>query len=145
MNISSAPSIDFYVSVIDNYGDMGFAVNLAETLHARYPSITFRFFSDNESLFQVFFPEQTPAWIGYYSLEALTREGAPIPSSLIFSFFDYKIPKKYLAQFPFPKTIVVFSYFVLHQGLESLHGTKYTLENGHDTIIHFVPSLLSGG
>lgn len=145
MQLSSVKTIDFYVSVIDNYGDMGFAVNLAQTLHARYPHMAFRFFCDNENLFRKFFPDSVPGWIGYFSLEILTQSNTPTPSSMICSFFDYKIPKEYLARFDYPKTIVVFSYFLLHQGLESLHATKYTLENGHDTIIHFVPSLLSGG
>ncbi|MDD2916856.1 MAG: elongation factor P maturation arginine rhamnosyltransferase EarP [Candidatus Gracilibacteria bacterium] len=146
MNISSLPSIDFYVSVIDNYGDMGFAVNLAHTLHAKYPNTVFRFFSDNEPLFRVFFPNSIPPWVEYLPLEILSRtEGIPTPSRLIYSFFDYKLPKAYLVRFPFPKTIVVFSYFLLHKGLESLHGTTYVLENGYDTVIHFVPSLLPGG
>ena len=145
MQLSCIKTIDFYVSVIDNYGDMGFAVNLVESLHARYPSMFFRFFSDDEDLFQIFFPGGKPIWIEYYSLETLAQDNPPLPSSLIFSFFDYKISQNYLIQFHFPKTIVVFSYFVLHEGLESLHGTKYTLENGQDTMMHFVPSLLSGG
>lgn len=72
MNISSLPFIDFYVSVIDNYGDMGFAVNLAESLHVRYPDTVFRFFSDNEDLFRVFVPGALPTWMEYRSLEALT-------------------------------------------------------------------------
>lgn len=145
MSISSAPSIDFYVSVIDNYGDMGFAVNLALSLHDKYPHLYIRFFSDDHGLFQKFFPGNTPEWIEYVSLDVIGGLNPPIPSSLIFSFFDYRVPKEYLFRFPHPKTIISFSYFLLHTGLESLHKTTYLLESGYDTVIHFVPSLASGG
>lgn len=138
-------TIDFYVSVIDNYGDMGFAVNLALSLHEKHPDMIIRFFSDDRGLFQKFFGEINPEWVEYRSLDTLSQENLPAPAKLICSFFDYPLPKAYLAKFSYPKTIVVFSYFLLHKGLESLHGTTYLLESGYDTVIHFVPSLLPGG
>ena len=55
MNMKRISGIDFYVSVIDNYGDMGFALNLALSLYKKYPNLTIRFFSDDENLFQKFF------------------------------------------------------------------------------------------
>ena len=145
MNIASISTIDFYVSVIDNYGDMGFALNFAFSVHIKYPNLKIRFFSDDEVLFQEFIKGRDIAWLEYYSLDSIGGASEIVPSELICSFFDYRIPKEYLAGFPFPKTIVVFSYFLLHKGLESLHRTRYVLESGYDTVIHFVPSLLSGG
>ncbi|MDD5197453.1 MAG: elongation factor P maturation arginine rhamnosyltransferase EarP [Candidatus Gracilibacteria bacterium] len=145
MNLSSLTSIDFSVSVVDNYGDMGFAVNLALSLHERYPNLCIRFFSDDEILFRKFFPENTPEWMEYMPLGALSQSNPPPPAKLLCSFFDYPIQKEYLAKFPYSKTIVSFSYFLLHSGLESLHRTRYSLESGYDTVIHFIPSLLPGG
>ncbi len=145
MNFTSQTHIDFYVSVIDNYGDMGFAVNLAFTLHEKYPRMRIRFFSDDTLLFQKFFPGKSPDWIEYVPLTALKWEKPPSPSTYIFNFFDYPLPKDYLWGFQYQKTIIAFSYFLLHKGLESLHQTTYVLESGYDTVIHFVPSLLSGG
>ncbi len=114
MNILDVSVIDFYVSVIDNYGDMGFALNLANTLHDKYPNLEIRFFSDDEKLFQKFFQEGFPHWIQYASLEKLSSEKPIAPANLIFNFFDYKFSKEYLARFPYGKTIVSFSYFLLH-------------------------------
>ena len=147
MNLASIPYVDFYVSVIDNYGDMGFAVNLALSLHEKYPDMVIRFFSDDSGLFQKFFHENVPDWMEYMPLEILKHENPVAPSKLICSFFDYPLQKEYLAKFPYEKTIVAFSCFVLHNGLESLHKTMYLMESGYDTVIHFIPSLvpLGGG
>lgn len=145
MHLSSIPFIDFYVSVIDNYGDMGFAINLALSLHEKYPNLAIRFFSDDENLFQKFFRENTPNWIEYLSLEILDTENPPAPAKLIYNFFDRPLPKIYLSKFPYEKTIISFSYFLLHSGLETLHKTTYVLESGYDTVIHFIPSLLPLG
>lgn len=145
MNFSSLPFIDFYVSVIDNYGDMGFAVNLALSLHKKYPDFRIRFFSDDSALFQKFFRKGVPEWMEYRLLEELEKENPITPANLICNFFDRPLPKMYLARFPYEKTIISFSYFLLHTGLESLHKTTYVLESGHDRVIHFVPSLLHGG
>ena len=123
---------------------MGFALNLALSLHTKDAHLRIRFFCDNLHLFQKFFQSSTPDWIEYISLETWEQETCVAPSELIFSFFDYQIPKEYLFQFPYQKTIVVFSYFLLHKGLESLHNTTYVLESGYDRVIHIVPSLLPG-
>ncbi len=124
---------------------MGFAVNLALSLHEKYPRMRIRFFSDDSGLFQKFFPGKSPDWIEYVPLTTLKWENSPSPSTYIFNFFDYPLPKDYLWRFQYQKTIISFSYFLLHKGLESLHQTTYVLESGYDTVIHFVPSLLSGG
>lgn len=71
MNFTSQARIDFYVSVVDNYGDMGFAVNLALSLHEKYPRMRIRFFSDDSGLFQKFFPGKSPDWIEYVPLTTL--------------------------------------------------------------------------
>lgn len=145
--MTSTPKIhiDFYASVIDNYGDMGFAVNLALSLHTKYTGTIIRFFSDDEFLFRKLFSWKIPDWIQYIPLKKLKNSNPPPPSALIYSFFDYPLQKEYLAKFPYQKTIISFSYFLLHKGLESLHGTTYMLESGYDTVIHFIPSLLSKG
>ncbi len=145
MNSTPQIHIDFYASVIDNYGDMGFAVNLALSLHTKYTGTTIRFFSDDEILFQKLFGEKVPYWIQYIPLKKLKSLNPPPPSALIYSFFDYPLQNEYLAKFPYQKMIISFSYFLLHKGLESLHGTTYVLESGYDTVIHFIPSLLPKG
>lgn len=138
-------SIDFYVPIIDNYGDMGFAANLAFSIHEKHPRANIRFFSDDRGLFRKFFGENAPEWIGYIPLGTLNQADPPSPSGLIFNFFDHRIPKEYLTRFPCRKTIVSFSYFLLHEGIGSLHGTTYVLESGYDRVTHFIPSLLPGG
>ena len=124
---------------------MGFAVNLALSLHTKYTGTIIRFFSDDAILFQKLFSGKVPHWIEYTSLEILKSPNPPPPSALIYSFFDYPLQKEYLSKFPYHKTIISFSYFLLHKGLESLHGTTYVLESGYDTVIHFIPSLLPKG
>jgi len=124
---------------------MGFAINFALSLHQKYPNLTIRFFSDDKNLFQKFLGKNSLPWIEYFSLETLQQLNPPSPSELICTFFDYPLQKAYLAQFPYQKTIVSFSYFLLHTGLESLHKTTYILESEYDSVIHFIPSLLPGG
>jgi hypothetical protein len=96
MNLASTSQIDFYVSVIDNYGDMGFAINLAASLRQKYPDLSIRFFTDDRALFQKFSREDTHEWLEYFPLDILTGPNPPGPARLIFNFFDYHFSKEYL-------------------------------------------------
>lgn len=139
MNFDTVFSLDFCVSVVDNYGDMGFAVNLALSLHEKHPNLRIRFFSDDAMLFRKILGDRTIGFIEYIDLGAYEKH---TPSECLFSFFDRAISEEFLSRFPFPKTIVRFGYFLLHSGIESLHGTEYLLSNEHDRVIHCIPSLL---
>lgn len=122
--------IDFYVSVIDNYGDMGFALNLADTFYFHDKNLEIRFFSDDEKLFKLMSKKLLcKKNICYYELQSVKKY---TPNTYIFNFFDRKIEREFLSQFDFPINIINFSYFLLHSGngifspsIESLHGKTY--------------------
>jgi hypothetical protein len=48
--------IDFTAPVIDNYGDMGFAVHLACLFVREFPTIHIRFWTEDEELFKKILP-----------------------------------------------------------------------------------------
>lgn len=105
---------------------MGFALNLAASLNALYPDFQFRFFSEDHTLFARLGGEKLGE---YFSFDVLEQKDAPVPSNLIFNFFDRKLPREYFDRFSHSKTIISFGYFLLHDGASSLHNTNYLLEN----------------
>nr|MDD3719762.1 elongation factor P maturation arginine rhamnosyltransferase EarP [Candidatus Gracilibacteria bacterium] len=130
-------SIDFYVPIIDNYGDIGFALNLALNMTSESKNLKVRFFSDNEELFNKMIGDNGKEKITFLNINELNNH---IPSKNIFTFFDYRLSNDYLKKGETNKTIIQFGYFLLHKGVENLHGTTYEI-NG-DKYIHFIPSLI---
>ncbi|MFA5916881.1 MAG: elongation factor P maturation arginine rhamnosyltransferase EarP [Candidatus Gracilibacteria bacterium] len=127
--------IDFYVTIIDNYGDIGFALNLALKMVSKNHNLNVRFFNDNEELFNKMIGDNKNN-IKFYNLSDLNDY---IPSKTIFTFFDYKLPSNYLKKGEIGKNIIQFGYFLLHKGIENLHLTNYELVG--NKFIHFIPSL----
>lgn len=131
--------IDFYTTIIDNYWDMGFSFNLAISLLYYYPNLKIRFFADDEKLFLKLNADKEIKNIVYYDLKEIKNLK---PTKTIFNFFDRKIDFDYLHSFDYQINLINFSYFLMHNGVNSLHDTKYTSKNVWVT--HFVPSLLQG-
>lgn len=131
--------IDFYTTIIDNYWDAGFSLNLALCLLYDYPDLEIRYFCDNKDLFLQLLWNQRTKNITYYHLKEIKDSN---PSEVIFNFFDKKIDFEYLHTFKYKVTLINFSYFLLHEWVQSLHNTQYNSKNVE--VIHFIPSLLNG-
>jgi len=127
-------SIDFLVKIIDNWGDLAFAYRLALQMQTERK---IRFFCDDWHLFEQFY-EKNGGSMEIYTLEAYA---SMIPSERICNFFDAPIPFSHLHTHDFPITLVNFSYFLMHDGVKSLHENTY--ESKNITVTHYIPSLLS--
>ncbi|MDD5769610.1 MAG: elongation factor P maturation arginine rhamnosyltransferase EarP [Candidatus Gracilibacteria bacterium] len=132
--------IDFYTTIIDNYGDAGFSFNLAISLSYYYPKLKIRFFCDNEKIFLSLKGNKVFQNVKYFDLKDVSKYKS---SKLIFNFFDKKIDFEFLHKFNYDIKLINFSYFLLHSGVGNLHNTKY---NSKDIeVIHYIPSLLQKG
>ncbi|MDD3144831.1 MAG: elongation factor P maturation arginine rhamnosyltransferase EarP [Candidatus Gracilibacteria bacterium] len=130
--------IDFYVDVVDNFGDLGFALNLAFIMLKNDNSYEITLFSNDEKLFKNMLKKND--MISKIKYHELSEIGLYEPSSLIFNFFDRKIDFDYLNSFDKNIKLINFGYFLLHTGVEKLHLTNYSTKNVD--ITHFIPSLL---
>lgn len=129
--------IDFYVELIDNFWDLGFAYNVAIRLLEDKKDLNIRFFSNNKDLYlKLWWWWETPN-IEYFDLNEIVSVE---PSKTIINFFDRKINYDYLYTFPFEINLINSWYFSIHEWTESLHMTTYTQKNVKTT--HFIPSIL---
>lgn len=80
--------MDFTVPVIDNFGDMGFALSLATQLLERKKDLKIRFFSENYELFLDMLDGQIPKNLEYLDLKDFTKS---TPSPIRCNFFGEKI------------------------------------------------------
>ena len=95
--------IDFTVPVIDNFGDMGFALSLALDMLVKYPEIHIRFWSENAELFEKLLGRKHEILVNWYEknrilerleyceLDAYSLSNTP-QSPWRYNFFGYKIP-----------------------------------------------------
>ncbi|MDQ1343802.1 MAG: Protein-arginine rhamnosyltransferase [Patescibacteria group bacterium] len=139
-------NIDFLVTAVDNFGDTGFALDLAESVLSERPDWTVRFFSDDRELFERLSARRPHAKVPYFELSGY---GNIEPSETIVSFFDRKLPEAHFAKYAFPKKILQISYLRFdadsadRPGVGSLNGTRYRI--GGDEVVHLVPSPLPEG
>lgn len=130
--------IDFYVDVIDNFWDLGFAINLIFIMLKNDSKLEIRLFSNDEKLYKnmvknnIFIKN-----IVYFDLKEIYKFE---PNNLIFNFFDRKIDFDFLKSKNYEIKLINFSYFLMHKWVETLHLTNYRDKNIE--ITHFVPSLL---
>lgn len=108
--------IDIYSDVIDNYGDMAFAVKLMNTYFFEKKESSFRLFSNNQEVFEIFQPSLLKGIeCEYHSLSEIP---ALIPNTLIMNLFERTIEYPFLTSFDFPIHLINYSYF----SLEPDHG-----------------------
>lgn len=136
----SGKNLDFLVTAVDNFGDTGFALDLAESVLFERPDWNVRFFSDDRALFDRLTDGRPHPKVSYFELS--TYENAE-PSASVISFFDRKLPAAHFEKFPHPKKILQLSYLRFDPGVASMNGTRYRL--GNDEVVHLVPSPLEGG
>ncbi|MDD2907997.1 MAG: elongation factor P maturation arginine rhamnosyltransferase EarP [Candidatus Gracilibacteria bacterium] len=130
--------IDFYIDVIDNFGDLGFAINLASIMLKDDTNYELRIFSNDENLFKNMIKgDSLLAKLSYFDLSKIHDFK---PNNIIFNFFDRKIDFSYLNLSGENIKLINFGYFLLHRGVENLHLTNYKVKNVEVT--HFIPSLL---
>lgn len=130
-------TIDFYTTVIDNYWDAGFSLNLAISLLKENSDIHIRYFCDDKGLFLKLKWDLEVKNLTYFDLKDIKKY---IPSQVIFNFFDRKIDFDFLHTFDFEIKLINFSYFLMHIWVRSLHNTHYQSKN--ISVTHFIPSLL---
>ena len=103
--------IDFTVPVIDNFGDMGFALSLARSMLARDASLSIRFYSEDAALFQKMLGSACPERLVYAPLNSwATSERGPIRCN----FFGYRINEAELVNERYPEIILNFDYLQFH-------------------------------
>jgi len=132
--------IDFLTTVIDNYWDMWFAFHLAISLLDQDKNVRIRFFWDDRQLFWKLKWDLTIPNVEYYDVKDFEKSS---PSETIYNFFDRKINFEYLHQFSYHIELINFSYFLMHDGVKSLHNTFYNSKNV--SVRHYIPSLLPEG
>lgn len=133
-------TLDFLVEAIDNFGDVGFALDLGESLLFLRPKWEIRFFCDNREVFDRLTNKRPHPRIVYWNLIEYKNVN---PSETVVSFFDRKLP-----QIPFftqagNRKILQLSYLRFDSGITSLNGTRYRIEGGE--VVHLVPSPIVGG
>lgn len=140
-------SVDFTVPVIDNFGDMGFALSLAVSLLERHARLHIRFYSENRELFGNMLGGEIPERLSYFLLDTWKDSKR---SELRCNFFGLKLLENELIGHENPKRILNFDYLQFHRGtgpsdpgIGSLHGTEY--EIGGTSVTHIVPSPLPEG
>lgn len=133
-------TLDFLVTAVDNFGDTGFALDLAESVLFERPDWNFRFFSDDRRLFDRLSAGRPNPRVAYFELSEYESFE---PSESVVSFFDRKLPEAHFAKFPKSKKIVQLSYLRFDTDVGSMNGTRYRI--GNDEVVHLVPSPLSGG
>lgn len=136
----SGKNLDFLVTAVDNFGDTGFALDLAESVLSERPDWNVRLFSDDRVLFDRLTAGRPHSKVSYFELS--TYENAE-PSAAVISFFDRKLPEAHFEKFPHSKKILQLSYLRFDPGVESMNGTRYRF--GNDEVVHLVPSPLEGG
>ncbi len=131
--------IDFTVPVIDNYGDMGFALNLALNLLHEDENFTRYLYSEDESLFKNMLGDEQNNQLIYRNLSEYKNSNK---YSIRCNFFAYPIEEDANV-----KLILNFDYLQFHRkkstlkpGIESIHGSISSI--GETKIIHIVPSVL---
>jgi hypothetical protein len=136
--------IDFTVPVIDNFGDMGFALSLALSMTEKDSDLTVHFYSEDEALFQKMLGESPSERIAYRELSEWRDS---MGSELRFNFFGYALKDEDLRPAANLRKIINFDYLQFHRwagpsdpGIVSLHGTKYDI--GGKDIVYLVPSPL---
>lgn len=133
----SGKNLDFLVTAVDNFGDTGFALDLAESVLSARPDWNVRFFSDDRGLFDRLTAGRPHPNVPYFEL---SEYGNFEPSASVISFFDRKLPEARFAEFPHPKKILQLSYLRFDPGVASMNGTRYRI--GNDEVVHLVPSPL---
>lgn len=132
--------------VIDNFGDMGFALSLAVSLLEKRPDLHIRFFSENRELFKKMLGENALENLGYFELSEWKNMEH---SEIRLNFFGYKIREEDAA-YGNPKRVLNFDYLQFHRdrgaadpGIASIHGVRYSV--GSMDVTHIVPSPLAEG
>lgn len=133
-------TLDFLVTAVDNFGDTGFALDLAESVLFERPDWNVRFFSDDRALFDRLTAGRPHPGMAYFELSDYENYE---PSESVVSFFDRKLPEAHFAKFPQAKKIVQLSYLRFDPDVASMNGTRYRI--GNDEVVHLVPSPLPGG
>ncbi len=129
--------IDCLTSVIDNFWDAGFALNLAISLLYHDRNIHINFFCDDKELFlKLKWNIETPNLV-YYDVKDFEKH---IPAETIYNFFDRKINFEYLHTFAHTIELINFSNFLMHDGVKNLHNVQYQSKNVK--VAHYIPSLL---
>lgn len=102
---------DIYCDIIDNYGDIAFAIKVINTYFFEKKENNFRFFSNNKPLFEIF-SKNLLDWIEieYFDISEIKKS---IPSQKIFNLFERKIDYAFLESFDFEIHLINFSYFSL--------------------------------
>lgn len=129
--------ITFLTTIIDNYWDAWFALNLAISLLYYDKNLHINFFCDDKDLFLKLKWNLELPNLTYYDLKDFEKYP---PAKVIYNFFDRKINFEYLHTFQYDIELINFSYFLMHDWVKNLHNTQYQSKNVF--VRHYIPSLL---
>jgi hypothetical protein len=133
LSLRNSRTVDFLVTAIDNFGDVGFALDLGESLLFWRPEWRIRFFCDDRKVFDRLTAGKPHPRMEYRNLGEY--RDVP-PSSRAVSFFDLAPPK---TDWHVEKLLRI-SYLRFDSGVASMNGTRYRTERGET--VHLVPSPL---
>ena len=140
MNHNHPTTIDIFLSVIDNSGDIGFACELMAGIERTYPGLyEFAIWTNSVDLVQGF-TDHNKDILGKYRVEHFADFGTKRLSQLAFSLFHAVIPGlEFFTEHSLVQRIDYLSFdplWVLHHGREHISSTPYR------QIIEVIPSPL---
>lgn len=124
-------TVDFLVRAIDNFGDVGFALDLGESLLFLRPEWRVRFFCDDRGVFDRLTLGMPHPKMEYRNLGEYRNFQ---PSSAVISFFDF-IPPETEGHI---EKLLRISYLRFDAGVSSMNATRYRAERSE--VVHLVPS-----
>ena len=136
-------NIDILLSVVDNYGDMGFACELMYGLAWVYPDIFhYTLWTDDIAEVSRFF-EKNKHLMPTYQIEPIEQFWSVELSSFCFSLFHGFLPKK--ERFTIPACILRIDYISLDLGWLQNHRVEHIDSSSDRQIIEIIPSPLLFG
>ena len=137
-------AIDVFVKVIDNYGDIGFVLEVIDAWKQRFPMDTFQIYTNHPELFESFLRRMNKTGITIRDEKSFDNT---IFSGIGWFFFKYPIPSMLLSQ---EKWIqgkgIFFDYLSFHPDAVKMQGKEHIQSTTHFPIHTMVNSpLLQGG
>jgi hypothetical protein len=137
-------TIDVFVKIIDNYGDIGFVLEVIDAWRRKFPKDTFQIFTNNPALFTSFLKRMDQSGI---KVEDENRFNNSLFSGIGWFFFKYPIPFSLLNQEEkvYGKGIF-FDYLSFHPDSVKMHGKEHIQSTPYFPIHTIVNTpLFSGG
>lgn len=134
--------IDILLSVVDNFGDMGFACELMIAYESHFPWVcNFRVFTDSVDKVEEFFSRNSHL-LGKYEIIPYETFVPGDSSDILFALFHFPLPKFHDER---KRLILRFDYLSLDIAWTIQNESEHIESNNRTKIVEIIPSPLSDG